>query len=169
MITIPAVDSAAIEARTIRKVRARVIPLVFMLFVIAVLDRNNIGFAALTMNKELFGSPANSPTLHRVNPQGGRGLSGSAIPTLITRLCERPLPRRHSCYPTLSNWPVSARQLADTRKGRFVTLQRRWACSKGAFQNHRSGHAGPAVCVAERRAVESQHQGCLGRLVYSSR
>ena len=53
MITIPAVDSAAIEAKTIRKVRARVIPLVFILFVIAVLDRNNIGFAALTMNKEL--------------------------------------------------------------------------------------------------------------------
>jgi MFS transporter, ACS family, tartrate transporter len=31
----------------------RIIPLVFVLFVIAVLDRNNIGFAALTMNKEL--------------------------------------------------------------------------------------------------------------------
>src|SRR5215469_11705399 len=44
---------AAIEARTVRKVRARIIPLVFILFVIAVLDRNNIGFAALTMNKEL--------------------------------------------------------------------------------------------------------------------
>ena len=53
MITIPTVASAAIEARTIRKVRARIIPFVFILFVIAVLDRNNIGFAALTMNKEL--------------------------------------------------------------------------------------------------------------------
>jgi len=44
---------AAIEARTLRKVRARIIPLVFILFVIAVLDRNNIGFAALTMKQEL--------------------------------------------------------------------------------------------------------------------
>src|SRR5215469_17051116 len=44
---------AAIEARTVRKVRARIIPLVFVLFVVAVLDRNNIGFAALTMNKDL--------------------------------------------------------------------------------------------------------------------
>jgi len=31
----------------------RIIPFVFVLFVIAVLDRNNIGFAALTMNKDL--------------------------------------------------------------------------------------------------------------------
>ncbi len=42
-----------IETRTIRKLRTRIIPFVFVLFVIAVLDRNNIGFAALTMNKEL--------------------------------------------------------------------------------------------------------------------
>ena len=42
-----------IETRTIRKLRTRIIPFVFVLFVIAVLDRNNIGFAALTMNNEL--------------------------------------------------------------------------------------------------------------------
>ena len=53
MMTTQAVDPVAIEARTIRKVRTRIIPFVFILFVIAVLDRNNIGFAALTMNKEL--------------------------------------------------------------------------------------------------------------------
>ena len=41
------------EANTLRKVRARIIPFVLALFVVAVLDRNNIGFAALTMNKEL--------------------------------------------------------------------------------------------------------------------
>jgi len=45
--------TAAIEARTIQNVRTRIIPFVFVLFVIAVLDRNNIGFAALTMNREL--------------------------------------------------------------------------------------------------------------------
>jgi MFS transporter, ACS family, tartrate transporter len=50
----PAVDSSAVEAaRTVRKVRTRIVPFVFVLFVIAVLDRNNISFAALTMNKEL--------------------------------------------------------------------------------------------------------------------
>ncbi len=31
----------------------RIIPLIFALFIIAALDRNNIGFTALTMNKEL--------------------------------------------------------------------------------------------------------------------
>src|SRR5246500_5118073 len=53
MATSPAGAPTAIEATTVRKVRARIIPFVFVLFVIAVLDRNNIGLAALTMNKEL--------------------------------------------------------------------------------------------------------------------
>lgn len=53
MATSPAVDQSEIEARTIRKVRSRIVPFVCALFVIAALDRNNIGFAALTMNKEL--------------------------------------------------------------------------------------------------------------------
>jgi sugar phosphate permease len=43
----------AVEAGTIRKVRSRILPFVFLLYVIAFLDRINIGFAALTMNKEL--------------------------------------------------------------------------------------------------------------------
>lgn len=42
-----------IDARTIRKLRIRILPFVFLLFVVAFLDRINIGFAALTMNKEL--------------------------------------------------------------------------------------------------------------------
>src|SRR6201997_3209558 len=53
MATSPAVAPTAIEATTVRKVRARIIPFVFVLMVIAFLDRINIGFAALTMNKEL--------------------------------------------------------------------------------------------------------------------
>src|SRR5215472_1000651 len=52
-MTTPAVASFEIEARTVRKMRARIIPFVFILFVIAIVDRVNIGFAALTMNKEL--------------------------------------------------------------------------------------------------------------------
>src|SRR5947207_14324113 len=39
--------------RAIQKVRFRILPFVFVLFVVALIDRNNIGFAALTMNKEL--------------------------------------------------------------------------------------------------------------------
>ena len=42
-----------LEAQTIRKLRTRIIPFVFILFIIAALDRNNIGFAALTMNHDL--------------------------------------------------------------------------------------------------------------------
>ena len=42
-----------VEAKTIHKLRVRIIPLVFVGFVIAFLDRINIGFAALTMNDVL--------------------------------------------------------------------------------------------------------------------
>jgi MFS transporter, ACS family, tartrate transporter len=42
-----------ISTRTIRKLRNRIIPLLFLLFVIAYIDRINIGFAALTMNADL--------------------------------------------------------------------------------------------------------------------
>jgi MFS transporter, ACS family, tartrate transporter len=48
-----AADATAMEAGTIRKLRIRILPFVFLLFVVALLDRLNIGFAALTMNKEL--------------------------------------------------------------------------------------------------------------------
>jgi len=53
MATSPAVAPSAIESQTVRKVRARIIPFVFILFVISFIDRINIGFAALTMNKAL--------------------------------------------------------------------------------------------------------------------
>jgi ACS family tartrate transporter-like MFS transporter len=43
----------SVEARTIRKVRIRILPFIFFLYIVAYLDRINIGFAALTMNKEL--------------------------------------------------------------------------------------------------------------------
>ena len=42
-----------VPARTIRKLRARLLPFIFILYVLAYLDRINIGFAALTMNREL--------------------------------------------------------------------------------------------------------------------
>jgi len=44
---------APFEAKTIHKLRMRIIPFVLLLYVISFLDRINIGFAALTMNKEL--------------------------------------------------------------------------------------------------------------------
>src|SRR5215467_7254302 len=37
----------------IQKTRIRIIPFIFLLYIVAFLDRINIGFAALTMNKEL--------------------------------------------------------------------------------------------------------------------
>lgn len=43
----------SIEAATIRKLRIRLLPFLFVLYVVAFLDRINIGFAALTMNREL--------------------------------------------------------------------------------------------------------------------
>src|SRR5215467_13315205 len=47
------VASSLIEATTIRKLRLRLIPFLLALYIIAFVDRINIGFAALTMNKEL--------------------------------------------------------------------------------------------------------------------
>src|SRR4029077_7159106 len=49
----PASAPSSVETKTIRKVQARIIPLLFLLYIVAYLDRINIGFAALTMNKEL--------------------------------------------------------------------------------------------------------------------
>src|SRR3954466_12967153 len=46
-------DSQAIERRTIAKVSWRLLPLVALAYCIAYIDRSNISFAALTMNKDL--------------------------------------------------------------------------------------------------------------------
>jgi MFS transporter, ACS family, tartrate transporter len=43
----------AIDPGTIRKLWVRLLPFLFLLYVVAFLDRINIGFAALTMNREL--------------------------------------------------------------------------------------------------------------------
>ena len=45
--------SPADQVRTMTKVWARILPLLFVLFVVAFVDRINIGFASLTMNREL--------------------------------------------------------------------------------------------------------------------
>ena len=49
----PEVSTLPTGTRTIQKVRIRILSFVFLLYVVAILDRVNIGFAALTMNKEL--------------------------------------------------------------------------------------------------------------------
>jgi MFS transporter, ACS family, tartrate transporter len=49
----PSLAESAVAATTIHKLRMRVIPFVFVLFVVNFVDRINIGIAALTMNIEL--------------------------------------------------------------------------------------------------------------------
>jgi MFS transporter, ACS family, tartrate transporter len=49
----PMPATSEIEARTIRKVTARLIPFLVVCYFVAYLDRVNVGFAAITMNKEL--------------------------------------------------------------------------------------------------------------------
>jgi sugar phosphate permease len=49
----PVVAPNEIERTIIRKLQMRIIPFVFVLYVIAYVDRANIGFASLTMNPEL--------------------------------------------------------------------------------------------------------------------
>jgi sugar phosphate permease len=41
------------EAALVRKLKIRLLPFLFVLFVLAFIDRINLGFAALTMNQEL--------------------------------------------------------------------------------------------------------------------
>lgn len=53
MAASPAPAPTTVEVTTIRKLRTHIIPFVFILFMIAFVDRINIGFAALTMNKDL--------------------------------------------------------------------------------------------------------------------
>jgi MFS transporter, ACS family, tartrate transporter len=48
-----AASTVPIDTRTIQKLKIRLLPFLFVLYVVAFLDRINIGFAALTMNKEL--------------------------------------------------------------------------------------------------------------------
>jgi MFS family permease len=60
----PAADSgtpaaiAALERETMRRVARRMLPLLMLCYLAAYLDRVNVGFAALTMNKALGLSPA---------------------------------------------------------------------------------------------------------------
>ncbi len=50
--------SDGLESRVIRKISWRIVPFIMLLYFIAFIDRVNIGFAALTMNKDLGFSPA---------------------------------------------------------------------------------------------------------------
>jgi MFS transporter, ACS family, tartrate transporter len=49
----PGIALTSIEVTTLRKLRTRLLPFLLALYVIAFIDRTNLGFAALTMNPEL--------------------------------------------------------------------------------------------------------------------
>jgi len=53
MVSSPKIASNQIEAAAIRKLRIRLLPFLSALYVVAFIDRINLGFAALTMNREL--------------------------------------------------------------------------------------------------------------------
>ena len=57
-MTTAAANVADIEKRTVHKVTRRLIPFLFLCFAISILDRVNIGFAALQMNADLGFSSA---------------------------------------------------------------------------------------------------------------
>ncbi len=52
-MTTPLTDVSDIEQQTIKRVTKRMIPFLILLFVVAFLDRNNVGFAALRMNEDI--------------------------------------------------------------------------------------------------------------------
>ncbi len=45
--------TASVEQRTLRRITWRIVPFIMLLYFIAFIDRVNIGFAALTMNKDI--------------------------------------------------------------------------------------------------------------------
>ena len=49
--------TSEIEARTLRRITWRIAPFIMLLYFIAYIDRVNIGFASLTMNKDLGFTP----------------------------------------------------------------------------------------------------------------
>src|SRR5258707_628202 len=51
-------DFMPVEVTTLRKVTWRIVPFVMLLYFTSFIDRVNIGFAALTMNKDIGLSPA---------------------------------------------------------------------------------------------------------------
>ena len=50
--------ASTLERTTLRIVSRRLIPFLFILYVVSFLDRVNVGFAALEMNRDLGLSPA---------------------------------------------------------------------------------------------------------------
>lgn len=52
-MTGPAIAAETLARKTIRKLQWRLIPFLFLLYVISFIDRVNVSFAALTMNKDL--------------------------------------------------------------------------------------------------------------------
>jgi ACS family tartrate transporter-like MFS transporter len=50
--------ASELETRVLRKITYRIVPFIMLLYFIAFIDRVNIGFASLTMNKDLGFSPA---------------------------------------------------------------------------------------------------------------
>src|SRR2546423_1220547 len=53
MLTAPSTTPNAMLAATVTKVAWRLLPLMVVLYIVAFLDRVNVGFAALTMNRDL--------------------------------------------------------------------------------------------------------------------
>jgi MFS transporter, ACS family, tartrate transporter len=50
--------ASEIETRTLRRITYRIVPFIMLLYFVAFIDRVNIGFAALTMNRDLGLSPS---------------------------------------------------------------------------------------------------------------
>ena len=42
-----------LETRVLRKITLRIVPFIMLLYFVAFIDRVNVGFAALTMNKDI--------------------------------------------------------------------------------------------------------------------
>jgi ACS family tartrate transporter-like MFS transporter len=64
------------ESKVIRKLQWRLIPLLFLLYVVSFIDRVNIGFAALTMNKDL-----------RISSEQFGLVAGVSRTRVVARLC----------------------------------------------------------------------------------
>jgi MFS transporter, ACS family, tartrate transporter len=56
-IEVDGVHRSVAQARAVQKIKIRILPFLFLLFVVSYIDRINISFAALTMTRELGITP----------------------------------------------------------------------------------------------------------------
>jgi hypothetical protein len=108
----------SMETATIRKLRVRLLPFLSVLFALAFIDRINLGFAALTMNRELagialvtsvanlggFAGPYTMGLIHQETGSFYYGLTCAGVSFVLSASLALVLPRRAISADVEPSW-----------------------------------------------------------------